>query len=149
MVGAIAGGLFFGYLSDLYGRKKMMATAVILALVLIPLWLLAGGSLWIAIGAFAMQFMVQGAWGIVPAHINELSPGPLRGFFPGFAYQLGVLIAASIPFIEAVLAEKLGYATAMEIMAGSVLLIGAIVVLAGPEAKGIHFHKPAADNPNS
>jgi len=149
MVGAIAGGLFFGYLSDLYGRKKMMATAVILALILIPLWLLAGGSLWIAVGAFAMQFMVQGAWGIIPAHINELSPGALRGFFPGFAYQLGVLIASSIPFVEAVLAEKMGYATAMEIMAGSVLLVGAIVILAGPEARGIHFHKPSADAANT
>ncbi|MDE3183505.1 MAG: MFS transporter [Bacteroidota bacterium] len=146
MVGAIIGGLFFGYLSDLYGRKKMMATAVILALVLIPLWLLAGESVLIALGAFGMQFMVQGAWGIIPAHINELSPGPLRGFFPGFAYQLGVLIASAIPFVEAVVAEKLGYATAMEIMAGTVLVIGAIVILAGPEAKGIHFHKPAGDN---
>ena len=146
MVGAIIGGLFFGFLSDLYGRKKMMATAVILALVLIPLWLLAGGSVLIALGAFGMQFMVQGAWGIIPAHINELSPGPLRGFFPGFAYQLGVLIASVIPFVEAVVAEKLGYATAMEIMAGSVLVIGAIVLLAGPEARGIHFHKPAGDN---
>ena len=145
MVGAIAGGLFFGYLSDLYGRKKMMATAVILALVLIPLWLLAGGSFLIALGAFGMQFMVQGAWGIIPAHINELSPGPLRGFFPGFAYQVGVLIASAIPYIEAVVAEKMGYATAMEIMAGSVLIIGAIVILAGPEAKGIHFHKPVTD----
>ncbi len=146
MVGAIIGGLFFGYLSDLYGRKKMMATAVILALVLIPLWLLAGGSVLIALGAFGMQFMVQGAWGIIPAHINELSPGPLRGFFPGFAYQLGVLIASAIPWVEAIVAEKLGYATAMEIMAGSVLVIGAIVILAGPEAKGIHFHKPAAED---
>ncbi|HEU5054844.1 MAG TPA: MFS transporter [Hanamia sp.] len=146
MVGAIAGGLFFGYLSDRYGRKKMMATAVILALILIPLWLLAGGSLWIALGAFAMQFMVQGAWGIIPAHINELSPGSLRGFFPGFAYQLGVLIAASVPYVESKLAEKLGYATAMEITAGTVLLIGAIVILAGPEARGIHFHKPGVEN---
>lgn len=145
MVGAIVGGLFFGYLSDFYGRKKMMATAVILALVLIPLWLLAGGSLLIALGAFGMQFMVQGAWGIIPAHINELSPGPVRGFFPGFAYQLGVLIASSVPYIEARLAENLGYATSMEIAAGSVLVIGAIVILAGPEAKGIHFHPPAAD----
>lgn len=141
MIGAIAGGLFFGYLSDRYGRKKMMVTAVILALVLIPLWLLAGGSLWIATGAFAMQFMVQGAWGIIPAHINELSPGPLRGFFPGFAYQLGVLIAASVPYVESKLAEKLGYATAMGITAGTVLFIAAIVILAGPEARGVHFYK--------
>lgn len=140
MVGAILGGLFFGHLSDLYGRKKMMAIAVILAIFIIPVWLLAGGSFWIAVGAFAMQFMVQGAWGIIPAHINELSPGSLRGFFPGFAYQLGVLIASGIVYVEAVLAEHLSYATSMEILAASVLILGAIVILAGPEAKGIHFH---------
>ena len=145
MVGAILGGLLFGYLSDRYGRKKMMATAVILALVLIPLWLLAGGSILIALGAFGMQFMVQGAWGIIPAHINELSPGPLRGFFPGFAYQLGVLIASGIAYVEAVLAQTVSYATSMEILAGSVLVLGAIVILAGPEAKGIHFHKEPAE----
>lgn len=140
MVGAILGGLLFGHLSDLYGRKKMMAVAVILAIFIIPVWLLAGGTFWIAVGAFAMQFMVQGAWGIIPAHINELSPGPLRGFFPGFAYQLGVLIASGIVYIEAVLAQYVSYATSMEILAGSVLVLGAIVILAGPEAKGIHFH---------
>jgi len=118
----------------------MMALAVILAIVLIPIWLLAGGSILIAAGAFGMQFMVQGAWGIIPAHINELSPGALRGFFPGFAYQLGVLIASGIVYVEAVLAQHVSYATSMEILAGSVLVLGAIVILAGPEAKGIHFH---------
>lgn len=141
MVGAILGGLFFGYLSDLYGRKKMMVTAVILAIVLIPLWLLAGGSVLIALGAFGMQFMVQGAWGVIPAHINELSPGPVRGFFPGFAYQIGVLIASGIAYVEALLAQSVSYSTSMEILAGSVLIIGALVILAGPEARGIQFHK--------
>lgn len=143
MVGAILGGLLFGHLSDLYGRKKMMALAVILAIVLIPLWLLANGSFLIALGAFGMQFMVQGAWGIIPAHINELSPGSLRGFFPGFAYQTGVLIAAGIVYVEAVLAQYVSYATSMEILAGSVLVLAAIVILAGPEAKGIHFNPPS------
>ncbi|MEO5908925.1 MAG: MFS transporter, partial [Ginsengibacter sp.] len=127
MVGAILGGLLFGHLSDLYGRKKMMATAVILAIFIIPVWLLAGGSFWIAAGAFAMQFLVQGAWGIIPAHINELSPGALRGFFPGFAYQLGVLIASGIVYVEAVFAEHFSYATSMEILAATVLVLGAIV----------------------
>lgn len=141
MVGAILGGLLFGYLSDLYGRKKMMVTAVVLAIVLIPLWLLAGGSVLIALGAFGMQFMVQGAWGVIPAHINELSPGPVRGFFPGFAYQIGVLIASGIAYVEALLAQSVSYSTSMEILAGSVLIIGALVILAGPEAKGIEFHK--------
>lgn len=139
MVGAIFGGLLFGHLSDSWGRKKMMATAVILAIVIIPLWLLANGSFLIALGAFGMQFMVQGAWGIIPAHINELSPGTLRGFFPGFAYQIGVLIASTIVYLEAVLAQYVSYSTSMEILAGSVLVLAAIVILAGPEAKGINF----------
>jgi SHS family lactate transporter-like MFS transporter len=140
MVGAILGGLLFGHLSDLHGRKKMMALAVILAVVLIPLWLLANGSFLIALGAFGMQFMVQGAWGIIPAHINELSPGSLRGFFPGFAYQIGVLIASAIVYVEALLAQYVSYSTSMEILAGSVLVLAAIVILAGPEARGIHFN---------
>jgi len=146
MVGAILGGLFFGYLSDFYGRKKMMVTAVVLAIILIPLWLLAGGSVLIALGAFGMQFMVQGAWGVIPAHINELSPGPVRGFFPGFAYQIGVLIASGIAYVEALLAQSVSYSTSMEILAGSVLIIGALVILAGPEAKGINFHKENASS---
>ncbi len=141
MVGAIIGGLLFGYLSDKYGRKKMMALAVFLAALFIPIWVYEGGDVVIALGAFGMQFMVQGAWGIIPAHINELSPGKLRGFFPGFAYQVGVFIASGIVYFEAVLAEHLSYSASMEILAGSVLLIGVVVILSGPEAKGIDFHK--------
>lgn len=137
MVGAIVGGLFFGHFSDRWGRRRMMVVAIILALALIPLWLYDGGMAIIAAGAFGMQFMVQGAWGVIPAHINELSPGPLRGFFPGFAYQLGVLIASSIGYVEAVLAQSMSYSTSMAILAGSVLLLGVVAVLAGPEAKGI------------
>lgn len=139
MVGAIFGGMVFGHISDLYGRKKMMVLAILLAILLIPLWLHAGGIAVVMAGAFGMQFMVQGAWGIIPAHINELSPGSLRGFFPGFAYQLGVLIASSIGYVEAVLAQSVSYAVSMEILAGSVLVLGAIVILAGPEKKGIGF----------
>ncbi|MFZ1799758.1 MAG: MFS transporter [Chitinophagaceae bacterium] len=141
MVGAIFGGLLFGYLSDTWGRRKMMALAVFLAVLFIPIWVYEGGDAIIALGAFGMQFMVQGAWGIIPAHINELSPGKLRGFFPGFAYQLGVLIASGIVYFEAVLAEHFSYATSMKTLAGTVLLIGVVVILSGPEAKGIHFHK--------
>ncbi|MBS1729801.1 MAG: MFS transporter [Bacteroidetes bacterium] len=139
MTGAILGGLLFGFLSDHWGRKKMMALAVFLALLFIPVWVYEGGDVIIAIGAFGMQFMVQGSWGIIPAHINELSPGKLRGFFPGFAYQLGVLIASGIVYAEALLAEHLSYAASMEILAGTVLLIGIAVILSGPEAKGATF----------
>lgn len=142
MLGAILGGLLFGSLSDKWGRKRMMAVAMVLGIALIPLWLHEGSMAIIAAGAFGMQFMVQGAWGIIPAHINELSPGALRGFFPGFAYQIGVLIASSIAYAEAVLAQHVSYATSMEVLAGAVLILGVIIVIAGPEARGIHFIDP-------
>jgi SHS family lactate transporter-like MFS transporter len=76
---------------------------------------------------------------VIPAHINELSPAPLRGFFPGFAYQLGVLIASTIAYIEAVLGEHFSYAASMGFLAALVLLVGAVVISSGPEAKGISF----------
>jgi SHS family lactate transporter-like MFS transporter len=141
MVGAVLGGLAFGLLSDRKGRRRAMVTAVLLAAALIPLWLLSLHTPLIALGAFLMQFMVQGAWGVIPAHINELSPNELRGFFPGFAYQLGVLCASSIVYIEAVLGEHFSYTQSMGILAAVVLLAGAIVIRAGPEAKGVRFGK--------
>jgi len=86
-----------------------------------------------------MQFMVQGAWGVIPAHLNELAPPQLRGFFPGLAYQSGVLVASSIGYIEAVLGEHFSYTTSMGSLAALVLCIGALVIAAGPEAKGVSF----------
>jgi SHS family lactate transporter-like MFS transporter len=86
-----------------------------------------------------MQFMLQGAWGVIPAHINELSPGPLRGFFPGFAYQLGVLVASSAPLIEAILSRRFGYGEAMGAFAALVFALGAIVIACGPEAHRVSF----------
>jgi len=83
-----------------------------------------------------MQFMVQGAWGVIPAHINELSPDQLRGFFPGLAYQFGVLLAAGSPYIQARLAVHMSYAQAMGAFAFVVFLVGAVVIGLGPEAKG-------------
>jgi SHS family lactate transporter-like MFS transporter len=145
MVGAILGGLLFGHVSDRWGRRRMMVVAIILAIALIPLWLHQGAVWLIAAGAFGMQFMVQGAWGIIPAHINELSPPSLRGFFPGFAYQLGVLIASSVAYVEAILAQSFSYAVAMGMLAASVLVLGAIVVLAGPEARGVNLQTGKVD----
>jgi len=141
MVGAILGGLTVGCFSVRHGRRRAMVLAVLLALLVTPLWILGPNLPLIVLGAFLMQFMVQGAWGVIPAHINELSPGALRGFFPGFAYQLGVLAASSISYVEARLAERFNYAESMGILAAVVLVVGAAVIAAGPEAKGVAFGK--------
>jgi SHS family lactate transporter-like MFS transporter len=144
MIGAVAGGILFGLFSDRGGRRRAMATAALCGVLVVPLWVFAPSTPLIVAGAFLMQFMVQGAWGVIPAHLNELSPGPLRGFFPGFAYQLGVLSASSITYIEAVLGEHFTYAQAMGILATGMLLIAALVIGLGPEAKGVSFRKTAA-----
>ena len=93
-----------------------------------------------------MQFMVQGAWGVIPAHINELSPNELRGFFPGFAYQLGVLFASSIAYIEARMTHHLSYAQAMGAFAATVLAIAAVVVGLGPEEHRVSFSSESEEN---
>jgi MFS transporter, SHS family, lactate transporter len=139
MVGAILGGLAFGYFSDRRGRRRAMVTAVLLGVLVIPLWVFAPNLPLILAGGFIMQFMVQGAWGVIPAHINELSPDTLRGFFPGLAYQLGVLIAAGSPYLEARMALHMSYARAMGIFAVVVLLAGAAVIAFGPEAHRAQF----------
>jgi len=143
MIGAIIGGILFGFYSDRRGRRRAMILALVLALLLIPAWIAAPNFAIIMAGAFFMQFMVQGAWGVIPAHINELSPDALRGFFPGFAYQLGVLAASFSPPIEASLARKISYAHAMGIFAAIVLAAGMIAVAFGPEAHGIKFGREA------
>jgi SHS family lactate transporter-like MFS transporter len=144
MFGAIAGGIVMGFYSDRRGRRRAMVTAALLALLLIPVWMFAPPvAAFMAAGAFLMQFMVQGAWGVIPAHINELSPRGLRGFFPGFAYQVGVLIASTAPFIEAKMSGHFGYATAMGTFAAVVFALAAIVIAAGPEAHSIAFHADA------
>ena len=145
MLGAISGGLLFGHFSDRWGRRRAMVVAMAGALVLIPLWIFAPAPGLVVAGAFGMQFMVQGAWGVIPAHINELSPASLRGFFPGFAYQVGVLCASTIGYVEALLAEHFTYGQAMGFLAATVLLLGAIVVSLGPEAHGIRFSRADPD----
>jgi len=83
--------------------------------------------------------MVQGAWGIIPAHLSELSPDSVRGFLPGFAYQCGVLLASSVPYVEAILAQHTSYANAMALTAFVVFTLAAVVVAVGREQKGIQF----------
>jgi len=139
MVGAICGGTLVGFLSDRFGRRRSMTTALVCAILLVPLWAYAPSLTLLVIGAFLIQFMVQGAWGIVPAHLAELSPDSVRGFLPGFAYQCGVLLASSVPTVEAILAEHISYANAMALTALVVFTLAAIVVAVGREQKGIEF----------
>ena len=140
MLGAIAGGIFVGLYSDRRGRRRAMVTAALCALLLIPVWVFAPPVIAVmSAGAFLMQFMVQGAWGVIPAHITELSPGPLRGFFPGFAYQLGVLIASAAPVIEALMTRHFSYGQAMGMFAAAVFIVGTMVIAAGPEAHRVAF----------
>lgn len=135
-VGAILGGLAVGHLSDRLGRRRAMVWATLLAAALVPAWLYPGSLLWLAAGAFAIQFMVQGAWGVVPAHLAELSPVEARGLFTGLAYQLGAMLAGNAAFIEAELARRLGYAAALAAVALTVLVASAAVILLGPERTG-------------
>jgi MFS transporter, SHS family, lactate transporter len=138
-VGAIIGGLFFGHLSDLWGRRKVIVLALALGTVLIPLWAYAPNETLLIVGAFLMQFMVQGAWGVIPAHLAELSPNSVRALLPGFAYQTAGIIASSVVFIEAVYAQKTSYATAMALTAVSVFVLAAFMALVGKERHGAEF----------
>jgi SHS family lactate transporter-like MFS transporter len=139
MVGAILGGTLVGFLSDRFGRRRVMIVSFVCAIALVPLWAYAPSVALLIIGAFSIQFMVQGAWGIIPAHLSELSPDAVRGFLPGFAYQCGVLLASSVPFFEAILAEHTSYANAMALTAFTVFTLAAIVVGLGRENRGIQF----------
>jgi SHS family lactate transporter-like MFS transporter len=139
MLGAIIGGAVFGLISDRIGRRKSIVIALVLAIFMIPLWAYAPGMGLLMLGAFLMQFMVQGAWGVIPAHLSELAPNNVRGFLPGFAYQCGVLFAGSIAYMEAVYAAKASLQTAMALTALTVFTLGAIVAAVGKERRGIVF----------
>jgi MFS transporter, SHS family, lactate transporter len=139
MVGALTGGILCGLYSDRLGRRRTIALALGGALLVIPLWAFAPSLPLLVAGAFLMQFMVQGAWGVIPAHITELSPDSVRGFLPGFAYQCGVLVAGTVAWIEAVFAAHLTYAWAMALTAATVFTVCAVVALRGPERRGITY----------
>ncbi len=139
MLGAVAGGVLVGLVSDRLGRRRSIVISLIGALAVIPLWAFAPSLAVLVAGAFLMQFFVQGAWGVIPAHITELSPDAVRGFLPGFAYQCGVLIAGSIAFLQAAAAVGRSYAVAMAITAGAVFAVCAVVAALGPERRGIEY----------
>jgi MFS transporter, SHS family, lactate transporter len=139
MVGAIIGGIVFGHISDRIGRRRAIVTALLLAIIVIPIWAYAPSLSILVAGAFVMQFMVQGAWGVIPAHITELSPDNVRGFLPGFAYQVGVMLASYVTYLEAVFAEHATYATSMALTAVTVFAGGAIAAWFGRERRGMVF----------
>jgi SHS family lactate transporter-like MFS transporter len=152
-VGAIIGGILFGYYSQYWGRRRAIIIASILGILMIPFWsgliripgigLLAS----IALGAFLLQFMVQGAWGVIPAHLNELSPTDVRGTFPGLAYQLGNLFASFVVTLEIILAQSLGSVAkpdlgkALAIFAFCSFLVVILFAAIGREARGIDFQE--------
>ncbi len=139
MVGAISGGVLFGLISDRLGRRRAIAVSLVCALTVIPIWAFAPSIAVLVAGAFLMQFFVQGAWGIIPAHITELSPDTVRGFLPGFAYQCGMLIAGTIGYLQALAAAHVSYNLAMAVTAGLAFTLAALAALVGPERKGIEY----------
>ncbi|WP_243041577.1 MFS transporter [Dyella sedimenti] len=145
-LGALVGGLFFGALSERIGRRRAIVLAALLAIPVIPLWM-HGGSLWaLALGAFLIQVMVQGAWGVVPTHLNELSPEGMRGTLPGFAYQTGNLLAAVTANAQFAIARWHGndLAFAMSVWIAGVAVLLAVLARLGPEARGVRFGRSRA-----
>ena len=143
-VGAILGGITLGSLSQRFGRRYTLIAGALLSLLVIPLWAYAETPAMLALGAFIMQFFVQGAWGVIPAHLNELSPPEARATFPGFVYQLGNLFAAYNATLQANIAVSYGsYAIALAIVAGCAALAIAVLAFAGSEAKDVDMQLAA------
>ncbi|HEY7980448.1 MAG TPA: MFS transporter [Candidatus Eremiobacteraceae bacterium] len=151
-IGAILGGTTFGAISQGLGRRRTIVTAVVLGACIVPLWAFAPTAALLGVGGFVMQFMVQGAWGVIPAHLNELSPPDVRGTFPGFTYQMGNLISAGAAQMEAAFAARFpapgvgaDYARALAIVAFVVFAAVGVLAAVGPEAKERLFDAPPAE----
>ena len=140
-LGAILGGIVFGTLSQSIGRRRAIMLAALFALPVIPLWAFSATPLLLGMGAFLIQISVQGAWGVVPVHLNELSPDTARGYFPGLVYQLGNLLASYNGVWQAKIAQSRGdnYGFALAVVAGGVALLLALLAMFGPEARGKSF----------
>jgi len=138
-VGAIIGGIIVGTMSQRFGRRRMIVLCALLGLPLIPLFAYSTTVGMLALGSFLMQLMVQGAWGVIPAHLTELSPDEIRGFYPGVTYQLGNLLAAFNLPIEQALAKSHGYPFALAATMVPVFIAVAVLAAVGSEAKGIKF----------
>jgi SHS family lactate transporter-like MFS transporter len=139
-IGAIIGGLAFGHISQIIGRRRAIAIAALLALPVLPLWAFTADPIWVGVGAFLMQLCVQGAWGVIPAHLNELSPGEIRATFPGFVYQIGNFLAS----FNANLQTWIGHATGqlsigLAVVAGVAAVLIIILVAVGREGRHVQM----------
>ena len=141
-LGAIAGGLSFGWVSEKIGRVNAITVAALIALPALPLWAFSTTPLLLAAGAFVMQIAVQGAWGVVPAHLNELSPGAVRATLPAFVYQAGNFLASYNGPFQAKLAEANGgnYGYALALVAGIVAVALVAIIRFSPEKRGETLH---------
>src|SRR5437899_1257433 len=138
-IGALLGGIVFGTWSERIGRRRAIVIAALLAIPVIPLWAYSHTVPMLAVGGFLMQFMVQGAWGVIPAHLNELSPPAVRGTLPGFAYQIGNLFSSRNSVIQAKLAESRYGGSFPPVLAWTALLIASLVAMvtwSGGERRG-------------
>lgn len=144
-LGAITGGISFGILSERIGRRKAIVLGALLVLPVIPLWAYSATPVLLACGAFLVQVAVQGAWGVVPVHLNELAPGRARGTFPGFAYQLGNLAASWNVVFQTSIAESRhdDYGLALALFAGGAALVVALWTWFGPERRNVDFVEEA------
>ena len=138
-VGAVVGAVIFGLLSERIGRRYSMLCALALSLIVMPAWAFGGTLIVLALGAFVMQMGVQGAWGIIPVHLNELSPGSVRGLLPGFTYQIGILLAAATPTVEFALRDLLGYPWALTVFELVVIAGLTLLLIFGRENHGKSF----------
>jgi MFS transporter, SHS family, lactate transporter len=138
-LGAVVGAVIFGLLSERIGRRYSMLCALGLSLLIMPAWAFGGTLVVLALGAFVMQMGVQGAWGIIPVHLNELSPAPVRGLLPGFTYQIGILLAASTPTVEFALRDRLGYPWALTAFELVVIAGLSLLLIFGRENHGKSF----------
>jgi SHS family lactate transporter-like MFS transporter len=138
-VGAVIGAVLCGILSERIGRRYAILVALGLTLLVMPAWAFGTTLIILALGSFMMQMGVQGAWGIMPVHLNELSPNLVRGLLPGFTYQIGVLLGASTPTIEFALRDRLGYPWALTSFELVVIAGLALLLVFGRENRGKSF----------
>jgi SHS family lactate transporter-like MFS transporter len=138
-VGAVVGAVIFGLLSERIGRRYSMLAALAVTLAVIPAWAFGSTLAVLACGAFVMQMGVQGAWGIIPVHLNELSPDAVRGLLPGFTYQVGILFASATPRVEFALRDHLGYAWALTAFELVVIAALSLMLVLGSEKRGRSF----------